>query len=509
MLQPDTQEPIPPLRYLATIGNTPAELYHDVAQNDAQWEEWAQILRLADMKPGPEAAPATPLAKLGFLATYPTLVLDTQHFDTQFKDQLLASFDDVDAATDGTLIHGDNLYALKHLAATHCGQVKCIYIDPPYNADAEESIYADRLDSESWLAMMAERLRLGWDLLSPDGIVFISIDSRERNSLGQLLPSVFPDGTPLPEITVKVKDAAGVGQQALIFDVLEYMMVYAKDLKQLQISCDRDHPAEFDEVTGPVKGYRFWIVDYGKPRLVTQLQRPAAGLVRVYACDDPDLRKAIDLSWPDEYVGQMDHVYADYNPSGGMIKQIRDQIPAKGLAFLEYVPSRGISAGKLTRVYFHNRRILARLSDIVTVRGGTPYRRSALTNLWEVPNATLHKEGGVTFRHGKKPLALIEKIVRNFAPNDDLVLDFFAGSGTTGHAVINLNREDGAARKFILVEMADYFDTVLVPRIKKAIFTPDWRGGKPKYKLTVEQIERTPRLVKILKLDRNTAGGTP
>ena len=509
MQEPDTQEPAPRLEYLATMVNIPTELHQDVAQNGAQWEDWAHVLRLADMKPGPGVVPAAPRDRLAFMEAHPTLVLDTRHFDIQFKVRLLASFTDVEAATDGFLIHGDNLDALKALATTHRGKAKCIYIDPPYNADADESIYADRLDSESWQAMMADRLRLGWDLLSPDGIAFISIDSRERNRLGQLLPSVFPGGTPLPEISVKVKDAAGVGQQALIFDVLEYLMVYAKDIKQLQQSCDRDHPAEFSEVGEPVKGYRFWITDYGEPRLVTELRRPNAGLVRVYACDGPDLRKADDLSWPAEYVQQMEHVYADYNPSGGMIRQIRDQIPARGLAFIEYVPSLGRSAGKMTRVYFHNRRILARLSDIVVVRGATPYRRSTMTNLWEVPNATLHKEGGVTFRHGKKPLALIERIVRNFAPSDDTVLDFFAGSGTTGHAVINLNREDGAARKFILVEMADYFDTVLVPRTKKAIFTPDWRAGKPRYKLSAEQIQRTPRLVKILKLNGGETGVPP
>ena len=491
----------PHVHYLAPVLSVPQALHANVAENDEQWEEWADILRLADLKPGPGSVPKTRLERLALLATHPTLVLDTQHFDAQFRDRLLTAFDDTGASSDGILVHGDNLHALEYLAATHRAKVKCIYIDPPYNADADESAYADRLDSDTWEAMMEPRLRLGWDLLSPDGIVFISIDSRERNRLAQLLPNVFPGGTPLPEISVKVKDAAGVGQQALIFDVLEYMMVYAKDIKRLQQSCDRDHPAEFTEVSEPVKGYRFWISDYGKPRLVTELQRPNAGLVRVYACDDPDLRKAAELSWPDEYVQQMEHVYADYNPSGGMIKQIRDQIPARGLSFIEYVPSLGRSAGQMTRVYFHNRRILARLSDIVVVRGGTLYRRSTMTNLWEVPNATLHKEGGVTFRHGKKPLALIEKIVRNFALSNDTVLDFFAGSGTTGHGVINLNREDGAARKFILVEMADYFDTVLVPRIKKAVFTPDWRGGKPKYKLTDEQIARTPRLIEVIKLD--------
>ena len=85
--------------------------------------------------------------------------------------------------------------------------------------------------------------------------------------------------------------------------------------------------------------------------------------------------------------------------------------------------------------------------------------------------------------------------------NAEFVLDFFAGSGTTGHAVINLNREDGGRRKFILVEMGDYFDTVLLPRIKKVTFTPEWKDGKPKRLATPEEAERSPRIVKVVRLE--------
>ena len=81
------------------------------------------------------------------------------------------------------------------------------------------------------------------------------------------------------------------------------------------------------------------------------------------------------------------------------------------------------------------------------------------------------------------------------------VLDYFAGSGTTGHAVINLNREDGGERKFILVEMGQYFDTVLLPRIKKVTFSPEWKDGKPQREVTVEEAERSPRIVKYLRLE--------
>jgi adenine-specific DNA-methyltransferase len=92
-------------------------------------------------------------------------------------------------------------------------------------------------------------------------------------------------------------------------------------------------------------------------------------------------------------------------------------------------------------------------------------------------------------------------VVSHGSDEDDLMCDFFAGSGTTGHAVINLNREDGDQRKFILVEMGDDFDTVLLPRIKKVTFTPEWKDGKPKRLATPEEAERSPRIVKVLRLE--------
>jgi adenine-specific DNA-methyltransferase len=91
--------------------------------------------------------------------------------------------------------------------------------------------------------------------------------------------------------------------------------------------------------------------------------------------------------------------------------------------------------------------------------------------------------------------------VQLVSDSEDWVMDFFAGSGTTGHAVIALNREDGGRRKFILVEMADYFDTVLLPRIKKVTFTPEWKDGKPKRMATPEEAERSPRIVKVIRLE--------
>ncbi|MBI3942282.1 MAG: hypothetical protein HY326_04650 [Chloroflexi bacterium] len=101
-----------------------------------------------------------------------------------------------------------------------------------------------------------------------------------------------------------------------------------------------------------------------------------------------------------------------------------------------------------------------------------------------------------------KSIFTVEDCIRSIGLGmSDTTLDFFAGSGTTGHAVINLNREDGGRRKFILVEMADYFDTVLLPRLKKVTFTPEWKDGKPRRMATAEEANRSPRLIKYISLE--------
>jgi adenine-specific DNA-methyltransferase len=125
------------------------------------------------------------------------------------------------------------------------------------------------------------------------------------------------------------------------------------------------------------------------------------------------------------------------------------------------------------------------------------------STLWtDIDTNNLRHEGDIEFAAGKKPLKLVERILQMSAEAEGLWnLDYFAGSGTTGHAAINLNREDGGRRKFILVEQADYFDTVLLPRLKKVTYTPEWKDGKPKRFATAEEAERSPRIMKVIRLE--------
>ena len=143
------------------------------------------------------------------------------------------------------------------------------------------------------------------------------------------------------------------------------------------------------------------------------------------------------------------------------------------------MPIHGKDAGRLTKVYFLNRRILASLSNILVVKGGNAYRRSSLTNLWRVSNAALHLEGGVRFTSGKKPEELIQKIIEAFSKEKDLVIDFFIGSGTTSAVAQKV------ARHWIGVEGSEKLFEMAKFRLKRVLMEEEsgvskgvkWQGG--------------------------------
>ena len=143
-----------------------------------------------------------------FLKAHPTLVVDTKHFPEDFKWRLLASFDDLEEATDGLLVKSENWQALNLLLEKYRERVKCIYIDPPYNTGNDEFIYKDRYRHSSWISMMKDRLQLAKKNMKNDSTIFVSIDSREIDNLQFLMNEIFSSTNKVAQCTIKVKDPA-------------------------------------------------------------------------------------------------------------------------------------------------------------------------------------------------------------------------------------------------------------------------------------------------------------
>ncbi|GIW31649.1 MAG: site-specific DNA-methyltransferase [Meiothermus sp.] len=476
-------------------------LITQVCQNTAQREEWVRLHAIDALQPseGGLLEPGKPgysePLKAEFLQAYPTLMVDTRHFDEAFKARLLAAIPDIDEETDGLLIHSENFQALNLLQARYREQVKCVYIDPPYNTGNDHFIYKDSYQHSSWLSMMADRLDLMGDLQGDNGVLFVSIDANERDRLAILGEAVLGAECYLNTFVwinnLKGRQISGQGAAK----THEYVLVFGNSsvgtfiapvtkFKDIMPSAYKgfDYETQEDAVGSYVLKNELWNTnskfnEETRPNLVFNIHYNfATGEVR-FSDVNEEVQFEGFVKIPPRQNNDGIHKYHAWRWGKEKIERNKGD-----LEFVEaedrvriYTKVRGFETTILKDV----------ITDISTSAGG---------------KELLHLFEALAFMDYPKPAALVE-VFASQAGYGELIADYFAGSGTTGHAVINLNREDGGRRKFILVEMGDYFDTVLVPRLKKVTFTPEWKDGKPKRLPTAEEIERSPRIFKILRLE--------
>ena len=160
-------------QYCVTLGSIDPDFYQEIAANEAQWEEWRELL-------GVDPADRS----VSFLKSQPTLPLDTRHFDADFTDRLLASFDDIDGMTDGLLIHSENWQALRLLDSRYAQSAQCVYIDPPYNSKTSAILYKNDYRHSSWLSLIDSRIALSRTLSTPTGSHIIAIDEKRAGLSG-------------------------------------------------------------------------------------------------------------------------------------------------------------------------------------------------------------------------------------------------------------------------------------------------------------------------------------
>ena len=471
--------------YLITVGNIPEVYYAEIAACQAQWEEWKTLFAIDELPQDLLSGNVTTTeGRIDFLKAHPTLVLDTRHFAQDFTDRLLASFDDLDEMTDGLLVHSENWQALHLLQEKYRERVKCIYIDPPYNTGSDGFLYHDNCQHSSWLAFMSDRVAQSCQVMSRDSALFASIGNDECAHLRMLLE-------------------AQLGRTNFRSSI-----IYRRGIKSVQ--------AQFDTIDRLNQGYDFLLMatkmeDTRFPKLMV----PKTNNEDDY--DDEEKSKPVG-TWNNHWRGtdrpSMRYPLFGITPSEGQWRWGRERSEKAIANYARMCSEIGTENPTQEEIDEWVRRKDAegeRLDLLRLSASGTPehYVRPSFeklgNDLWVdlKPNGSHQLAalfGGKSFDNPKST-QLIERLIQFVGNEDSFVLDYFAGSGTTGHAVINLNREDGGRRKFILVEMADYFDTVLLPRIKKVTFTPEWKDGKPRRMVTAEEAERSPRIVKVIRLE--------
>lgn len=396
-------------------------------------------------------------------------------------------------STENVLIKGDNLEALKLLKSSYFEQIKMIYIDPPYNTKSENFIYRDNFtESEEtildelgyspeykdyieniqgarthsgWLSFMFPRLLLARDLLKDNGVIFISIDENEQANLKLLCDEVFGEQNFLGNLVWKRRASSALADNNLSTDH-EYVLVYGKTEKLNFLGLEK----EFGSYSNPDNDPRGdWIagdLTVGmssalRPNQAYDLIDPEAGIAypcnpnRVWAYAPESMQRLLD---------EKRVIFPDSPKKRPMLKRFKAELKSN------YNPFSSLLNGLVGL----NTEATRQIQDLL---------------------------GGAYFNYSK-PLSLVKTLLTQVTTNEDVVLDFFAGSGTTGQAVMDLNAEDGGNRKFILVQLPELIDP---KKQKEAYEFVTEKLGKSEatiFEITAERLRRAGKKIKADNADK-------
>jgi adenine-specific DNA-methyltransferase len=521
--------------YCITLDRVPEALFPEIVANDAQREEWVRLFSIDEIAGDPlqlNPGYSVPL-KAEFLASNHFLPLDTRFFSEEFVTRLLSSIYDLDDQMSGILIHSDNFQALNLLQERYKEQVKCIYIDPPYNTASSPILYKNDYRHSSWMTMMFDRLTLLKPTLAADGAIFVSIDKTERTPLEHAMNEVFGSDNRIEELVWSMNTN---NSQAPNYSTNhEYVEVYSKDRKAVEQDKDmfREPKPGFEEVMALVAR-----INPSYPS-ISEIESKVRDLYQHHRIEFREEIEARGTDWEDEkgndpWRGLFNYDRAEYRDANGAYVPESDAQARKASIWIWREDNISMPATKQApstldpthpnwRFYKPKHPIVGKSCS--HPKSGwkfayqddlsSPDRKSFLSLdrdyriAWgvdekKVPQLKrfLHEvetnvgksvfqdysdgEKQTSAMFGKSGMFLapkharfVSRFIQHAAKKSSTVLDCFGGSGSTAHAVISLNREDHGNRKYVLVEVAEYFDTVLKPRILKAVYSQDWRGGKP------------------------------
>ncbi len=457
--------------YCITLDRIPESFYADIAANDAQREEWVKLFAIDELK-----GYKKPLST-AFLKDNPFLVLDTAFFDEAFKAKLLAEVQGFDEKASGLLIHSENSSALSFMEEKHQSAIRTIYIDPPYNTDASAILYKNDYKDSSWLSLVESRIQQSTKFLHREGIFCFAIDDEEVAVARKVLERVFPKEIGVAVVRANPQSRKTKGRFS---PVHEYALFYggSEDASPSSLEITGKRMARYPNTDE--KGRYAWMNFIRTGNNDKRADRPKL-YYPIYVSSEDKIRVP-ELSWsatkeeydilekpkPDEAV-----VYPVSETNGKIIEKnwhrghnrVTDE-PA------EYRIRRD-SNGKKISIDFKTR-----MDEESTPTTWWDKSEYASANYGAAEIKDLFGEKIFDFPKARK---LVEDCLRASGLSDDgdIVIDYFGGSATTAHATIELNRIDNSNRKYILVEMGNHFDDVVLPRVKKVAYSRDWKEGKP------------------------------
>ncbi|MBL4833964.1 MAG: site-specific DNA-methyltransferase [Pseudomonas sp.] len=437
------------------------QLLGQVFDNSAQCEDWVSLYAL-DLNQLAEDRQRLSLDELLGHSKYRFLMLDTRHFSDQYKAELIATIDDLDKGCDGLLVHSENFQALNLLQERYREQVKCVYIDPPYNTGGDGFCYKDEYQHSSWLSCISDRARLSTAFLSSDSCHWTSIDGREQAHLKKLFDSISLGGF-VTDISV-VNNWKGRQDKEHIATAHENLLLHAFD--------------DFESNGFPLSEDK--ISDY----------KLKDGMGLQYTLRD--LRRRGGADTREERPNMFFPIYWDEGSRSASLEKLSDNdvevFPKKsnGVDGRWRWSAETVKKRITTLECFKTSEDKWNCSYRVYLENDGEVRTSKPKSIW-IGSRYSTDGGGKTLRNvvpdcgfsSPKSHLFLKDLIVHSTDSDDLIMDYFAGSGTTGHAVVDLSREDGQSRKYILVEMGEHFDSVLKPRMQKVAYSKLWKSGVP------------------------------
>lgn len=379
---------------------------------------------------------------------------------------------------DNRLIFGDNLLALKALEQEFTGKVKCIYIDPPFNTQQAFEHYDDGYEHSIWLGLIRDRAEALRRLMSNDGTLFVHIDDNELGYLIVLLDEVF--GRANRVSVVSFKQGSATGHKSInpgVVNTTNFILIYAKNKSNWAPNRVFTARAERD------KRYGQFIENFAEPYATWRFTTLTKAFAQGLGISEKGIKKSLGDDYEDllsDFV--MKHAQQvvrlarpDYKAVSSEAREMIDQSKAAPNEVLL------LERDAHSNMYFTNGERILFYSDKLKLIDGQYVAGEPLTSLWDdILSNNLHNEGGVEFPKGKKPEALIKRCFDLATKPGDIVLDSFAGSGTTGAVAHKMGR------RWIMVELGKHCHTHVIPRLKKVIDGDDqsgiskaanWQGG--------------------------------
>ena len=457
--------------------------FSQILQNEAQLDDWRDTF-------GIDIREQLPLLD----GVYPTLPLDTRYFDDAFIDKLLSLFDDLESQIDGVLLNSENFQALNLLEEKYRSRLNCVYIDPPYNTQGSPILYKNNYKNSSWLSLMRDRLLLSKKFLQNEGIICVAIDDVEVSPLRFLLADLFDKELGIAAVR---SNPQGRARKGYFSPAHEYAIFYGNSGASPG-SLPKTEKQKNSYPHQDAQGRFTWDNLIRRPPGDNRVDVPTM-FYPIYVKRDNTIRIP-DMTW--------DESTRSYNV---LEKPHEDEVSVWPIKVgVEKRWRHGWEKVSRERDEYRVRR-----ADNIQVEYKSRMQEDAVPKTWWSEGTYAAARYGTTaleeilgnnnFNFPKSVFLVSDCLLACGMISDGMVLDYFAGSGTTGHAVLNLNKtdkekdKDKGNRKFILVEIGDYFESTLKERIRRVMFSQNWKGGKPD---TNKKIDGTVGIVKYQRLEQ-------